>query len=214
MQRRRILDAARRELTEKGYDAATVAGIAAAADVARQVVYDTVGDKEALLAALADEVADELVAALDARFSTPESIDRPLADLVRDDVLWFMDLIQGDPAIVAIVHTSGRVGGAAAATARARRRLEDRITRLHVDRARAYGIERGEAARLLAVVMLSLTEAVAFRAAAEDGWPVPAAAALVAEFATGGYGRVEGVGAPVTEAFDADARPAPPAGDG
>lgn len=203
VQRRRILDAARAGFAEVGYDAATVADIAVRARVARPVVYETVGDKAALLAAVADELAAELVSAIDQRFGVGAAApERTLVDLVHEDVAWFMDRVRSDPALVALFRTAGRFGRRANAPAdRARRRIEDRLTELHHARARALGIEAGEGARLLAVVLLALMEAAAFRAADEPAWPAAEAANLVAEFVTGGYLRVTGEGRGALQAF-------------
>ncbi len=206
VQRRRILDAARAEFTRQGYDATTVAGVAVLAKVPRAVVYETIGDKESLLSAIADEVADELVGDLAERFGAEASVGQALADLVHEDVIWFMDRIRRDPSVLAIVRLSGRLGGTPSdPVARARQRIEDQLTQLHRARASALGVARTESARLLAVVVLSLVEGVAFRAPLEAAWPGDAAAQLVAEFVTGGYVQVEaGAGHPA-EAFDAAA---------
>jgi AcrR family transcriptional regulator len=202
IQRRRILDAARDCFAKVGYDAATVADIAERARVARPVVYETVGDKAALLAAVADEIAAELAAAIDQRFAAAAALERPLLDLIRDDVAWFMARVRSDPALVALFRTAGRFGRHANAPAdRARRRIEDRLTELHHARARALGIEAGESARLLAVVLLALMEAAAFRSADEPAWPAAEAAHVVAEFVTGGYLRVTGEGVGALRAF-------------
>jgi AcrR family transcriptional regulator len=203
VQRRRILDAARREFTERGYDATTVAGIAAAANVARPVVYDTVGDKEALLLAVAEEMSDQLVAAFDERFSRPEHVHGPLPEVIRDDLAWFVAWISADPAFIAIT----RLGTALTAqgpdpTTHARRRIEDRLTHLHVERSRRWGLERGESARLISLIVIALAEAVAFRTVVEPDWPPDVVADIAIEFATGGYLQVEGPGRAAADAFD------------
>lgn len=202
VQRRRILDAARTCFARAGYDAATVADIAARARVARPAVYETVGDKAALLAAVADEIAAELASAIDQRFAAGSALERPLVELIRDDVGWFMERVRSDAALIALFRTAGRFGRHAHAPAdRARRRIEDRLTELHHARARALGLEAGEGARLLAAVLLALMEAAAFRSADEPAWPAAEAARVVAEFVTGGYLRVTGEGAAALRAF-------------
>ena len=70
--------------TEEGYDAATLSGIAREANVPRPAVYEVVGSKEDLLGAVADLVADELIARADERFSRPDEVDRPLGEIVRE----------------------------------------------------------------------------------------------------------------------------------
>lgn len=199
-QRDRIIRAARRAFTELGYDAATLSGIAREANVPRPVVYELVGGKEDLLGAVADVVADELIACADARFSDPDEVDRPLGDVVRDDVRWFIELIAGEPSYSALLRQEHHLTARAHHPGeRARRRIEDRLTELHVSRGRLLGVEREGAARVLAALMLALIETVAVRAG-EPGWPADGVAALVGEFALGGYVRTEVNGA--AEAFE------------
>src|SRR5690242_6904873 len=81
-QHERIIRAARVAFTEQGYDRVTMSGIARDAAVTRPVLYEVVGSKEQLAAAVANQVADELIEAVDARFSQPGELDRPIADLV------------------------------------------------------------------------------------------------------------------------------------
>jgi AcrR family transcriptional regulator len=203
VQKARILDVARQQFAEFGYDATTVAGIAEAAQVSRAIVYETVGDKEALATAVAEEVADEVVEALGRRFSAPDSADRSLEDLVVEEVSWFMELVCSDPARIALMQMAGHLGSPAIGVReRARRGIEDHLTALHLERYRAYGIERAEGARLLAVMVLALMESVGFRMATEPGWPADKATALVAQFVLGGYLQVEGSGRPAMDAFD------------
>src|SRR5262245_22021908 len=127
-QRERIVRAAREAFTERGYDAVTLSSIASAADVLRPVVYEVVGDKEHLLGAVADQVATELIAAVDEQFSSEPERDRPLADLVRSDVEWFVNLIASERSYAATIRLAGRLTGHDNPVARARQRIEDRIT--------------------------------------------------------------------------------------
>jgi len=64
--RREILEAARRLFVERGYAATSVADVAAAAGVAIQTIYASVGSKRALLGSLADH--------LDAESGVPEAL--------------------------------------------------------------------------------------------------------------------------------------------
>lgn len=189
-QRARIVAAARAAFAERGYDAVSMSGIADAARVPRAIVYDVVGTKEALLGAVADELATELIAAIDAHFDREDDPDQPLDELVRADVGWILELLASDPAYPPLIQTSGRVASTQEPAARARARIEDRITELHVRRAEAYGLDRAATARVLSVVMLAVIESAAVRAMRE-GWPMDAVADLVTEYATGGYLRSE-----------------------
>lgn len=204
VQRRRILDIARAEFTEHGYEATTVADVAQKAGVSRAVVYEAVGDKEALLLAVADELSDELIAALEEHFDRPDQAELPLADLVRQDLTWFMGQIRSDPALVPITRLSTLLAahGADPAT-KVRRRIEDRLTKLHIDRAREWGLpDRGESARVVASLVIALAEAMAFRLDLGDDWPVEAAIGIAVEFAVGGYVNVEGAGRSAITRFD------------
>jgi AcrR family transcriptional regulator len=202
LQRDRIVKVARAAFTEHGYDGVTMSSIARDADVPRPVLYEVIGSKERLLAAVADQVADELIAAVDERFSQPSALDRPADDLVRDDIRWFVELVASEPSFSAILRQAGQLASSADdPVARARRRLEDRIAQLHIARGHAFGVERDASARVLAVVVLAVFEAVAVRVG-EPGWPASAVAELVGEFAAGGYVRTEVGGASAT--FEAD----------
>lgn len=207
-QRDRILRAARAAFTEHGYDAVTLSAIARDARVPRAVVYEVVGSKEAVLAAVADGVADELIAAVDERFATADHLDLPVDQLVRADVEWFVALMAGEPSYGAIIRAGQRAEATGAdPVSRARARLEDRITELHLARGRAFGFERPASARILAAMVLALFESVALRLG-EPGWPGDAVAELVGEFAAGGYLRAELSGA--TARFDDRAAVDPP----
>jgi AcrR family transcriptional regulator len=204
-QRRRILDAARAEFTNEGYDGATVARIAKAAGVARPVVYEAVGDKEALLRAVAEEMTDQLVAAFDERFAEPAHMERPLNEIVREDLAWFVARVRADPSFVTITRLSAALAASGPdPAADARRRIEDRLTALHMERAKHWGVERGESARVISLLVISLAEAIATRTGTQEDWPADAAAAIAIEFATGGYFQVEGDGRAAADAFDRD----------
>lgn len=204
VQRRRILDVARAEFSEHGYENTTVADVAQKAGVSRAVVYETVGDKEALLLAVAEELSDEFIQAIEEHFDEPEQTELPLTDLVRADLTWFMGQIRRDPALVPITRLGTLLAahGADPAT-RVRRRIEDRLTRLHIERARQFGLpDRGESARVVASLVIALAEAIAFRLDLDDDWPAEAAIAIAVEFAVGGYLNVEGAGRWAITAFD------------
>jgi AcrR family transcriptional regulator len=197
-QHERILAVARAAFTRHGYDGVTMSSIARDANVPRPVVYEVVGSKEQLLAAVADQVADELIVEVDARFSRQSEIDRPADDVVRDDIRWFVGLVASKPEFPAILRQSQQLGRHGDdVIGRARRRLEDRITELHIDRGRAFSAERVATARVLSVMILAIFESVAVRVG-EPGWPSDAVAELVGEFAAGGYVRTELSGASAT----------------
>lgn len=202
-QRDRIVRAARAAFTARGYDAVSLSGVAREAGVARTTVYDVVGSKEHLLGAVADQVADELIAAVDERFSLPDEDTRPLDDVILDNIRGIFELIGSEPSYTAIIRLSGRIAGDGEdAVSRARRRIEDRLTELHATRARAFGVERAATARVVSVALLAMLEAVVIRTG-EDGWDALAVADLIGEFAVGGYLRTELRG--TAESFEAAA---------
>jgi AcrR family transcriptional regulator len=203
VQRRRILDAARSAFSTVGYDAATVAQIATEANVARPVVYEAVGDKEALLLAVAEEMSEELVAAFDERVGGPEQVEQPVSEVVRDDLAWFVAWIRAHPSFVSITRLSSALAAHGPdPAAHARRHIEDRLTELHVRRAERFGVLRGESARIISMLVISMAEAVAYRIGVEDDWPADATAAIAIEFATGGYLQIEGHGREAADRFD------------
>lgn len=202
-QRERIVRAARAAFTERGYDAVSLSGVAREAGVARTTVYDVVGSKEHLLGAVADRVADEIIAAVDDRFPHPEEDTRPLDEVILDNIRGIFELIGSEPSYTAIIRLSGRLASDGEdVVSRARHRIEDRITELHANRARNFGVERAATARVLSVALLAMLETVVIRTG-EDGWDAGAVADLVGEFAVGGYLRTELGG--MAEAFEAPA---------
>jgi AcrR family transcriptional regulator len=202
-QQRRIVAEARRAFSARGYDGVTVAEIAAAANVARPAVYEAVGDKEAILLAVAEQMTAELIDAFDARLAAIEHLDRPLSQVLRDDLAWFVDWIRADPSFVAITRLSGALAAQGPdPVTHARQRMEDRLTELHIERATRWGVDRGESARVISLLVMALAEAIAYRTSREDGWPPEAAAAIAIDFAIGGYLQVEGPGSAAADDFD------------
>lgn len=203
VQRRRILDVARSEFSERGYEATTVAEVAQKAGVSRAVVYEAVGDKEALLLAVAEELSDELIEAFAARFGAPDQVEMPLAELVRADLTWFVQQLRSDPAFGLIRLGTLLTAQGRDPASRFRRRIEDGLTQLHINRARQWGLpDRGESARVVALLVIALVEAIAFRVDLDDEWPEEAAVAIAVEFALGGYVNVEGAGRGAITRFD------------
>jgi AcrR family transcriptional regulator len=205
-QRTRLIAAARRAFTTGGFDEVTLSAIAADADVPRTVVYDVVGTKDDLLAAVAEQAADDLVGLVDERFEQRSAaIEGPLDEIVRADVGWFVELMVHEPAYARIIALSGRLSQRPEdPVRRARQRIEDRLCQLHEARATALGLQRPATARALSVILLALLERVALRAVEQD-WSAAALADLVGDFATGGYLHSEATGA--VERFEQTTHP-------
>ncbi len=198
-QRRRVLAAARAAFTEQGFTSVSISGVARAAGVPRAIVYEVVGTKDDLLGAIAEQVADELIADLDDHVAhlDPEA---PLDDVVRGTIRFIFDRIGSDPTAAAMVQLSGRLAAHSSDPAgRARQRIEDLLTELHETRARSYGLERAATARVLSGAVLALVGQTVLRTA-EEGWRSDAVADLICEFALGGYLRTEIAG--TAQAFE------------
>jgi AcrR family transcriptional regulator len=76
--RQRILQAARRLLAEKGYEATTTRAIAEAAEIASGTVFNYFPTKEAIIACLANDAINEAMAEADAGQNPGESLEEDL----------------------------------------------------------------------------------------------------------------------------------------
>lgn len=195
-QRVRIIASARAAFARDGYEAVTVSGIAADAGVARAVVYEVVGGKQQLLGAVGDQIADELIERIGNRLAIPENVDRPLGDVVRNDLAWTVEVLMAEPALATILalHSSLDAGPGEDPVLRARQRLEDGITTLHQRRVRALGLERDTSIRLQSAMVLAAVERASMLAASLQLDP-SAVSIVIAEFIAGGYLRAESSGA-------------------
>ena len=159
-----------------------------------------VGTKEDLLGAVADQVADELIAAVDERFSQPGEADQPLDDLVRDDMRWFVDTIAGNPTIASVVRLAGRFAlhpdDPAAGPGAGSRTASPSCTPTGPAASASSGRRRPGSCRS----WCSACSRASRCAVSDEPWPLDAVADLVAEFALGGYLRTELEGA--SDAFE------------
>src|SRR5436190_11641883 len=76
--RQRAFDALRHQLYERGFDAITLAGVAAEAELGRTAMYNHFPDKESLLVAFVEEETARYVRRLDKAVS---SVDDPVGKL-------------------------------------------------------------------------------------------------------------------------------------
>jgi AcrR family transcriptional regulator len=191
-QRRRILDVARDQFVERGYDDVTVAGIAAAAEVPRAVVYEVAGDKAKLVGAVFTEVADAFVTKMDEHHRRT-FVDRPddLHALVGAEVRWFLDALAADRTMRTLLAMSSRLGSVNATVADARRRVEDGVTRHHQELATTFGVDRDASARVVTTMVLAVVESIATRPELFDTWPYGETTDLVVAFVASAIGRVE-----------------------
>jgi len=86
IKRQRILDAAMRIFSERGFHHATVSEVAQAAHVGKGTLYLYFHSKEALLVALFDELADRLLATLDRVLGEGTSLREAVYRLVEEQV--------------------------------------------------------------------------------------------------------------------------------
>lgn len=190
VQRVRVVEAARELFTRRGYDGTTVAEIARTAGVPRAIVYETVGDKPAVLAVVADQVADELIAAFGEQFGTGIVDANSLGDFVLRSTEWFISAVRNDPSLAAMLRLSTLLPEAEGhGPHRARKGVEDLIAAT-IHRSNPTSVARdGPSARLLALMIVATTEAVAFRAIDED-LPGDLVASLLTEMTVGGLMKV------------------------
>ena len=202
VQRRRILDVARRSFVAHGFDGVTVAGVAEDAEVSRATVYGIVGDKGDLVAAVFAEVATSFEQSMAARLAA--AAGEPLGtipELIDAQVRWFLETLIADPEMRMLLTISNRMEDVSPAVALVRRRVEDALTDVYVEVAAAYGVERRAGARLAAVMILALVEAVAVRPDVDGPWPLDEVVAVVGSFVAGAIERTERAGG-VLDAFD------------
>ena len=201
-QRRRILDVARAQFVERGYDDVTVAGIASAAEVPRSVVYEVAGDKAGLVGAVFTEVADGFLASM-AEHHRRVLPARPddLREVIGGEVRWFLDSLAADRTIRTMLALGSRLGAVSPAVADARRRVEDGVTHHHQRLAESFGVERRASARVVSAMVLAVVESVATRPELFDDWPYDATSDLVVGFVVSAIGRVERPGGEM-ERFD------------
>lgn len=122
---RRILDAGKAVLIERGYDDATTNRIAEAAGISPGSLYQYFGNKEAIIAAVidryTDHIADRVTAHLSAHLGEPEEPQRIYATL---DIL--LEAMEEEPGLLqALIEQTPRLGLGNKITA-----FEDRVGEL------------------------------------------------------------------------------------
>ncbi|MEJ8277525.1 TetR/AcrR family transcriptional regulator [Pseudonocardia spirodelae] len=81
--RTRVFDALRAQLYDRGFDAVTLSGVAAAAGVGRSALYNHFPDRQALLVAFVEHEAERYVAGLDAATAGASGAREKLAVFAR-----------------------------------------------------------------------------------------------------------------------------------
>lgn len=196
-----MLDATRGLIAESGIDAVTVAAVAGRAGVSRTSVYELVGGKADLFAAVVDRAADDFLAEMDDHFATwATEPDRPLDQAVRDEIRFAVDAIAGDPIRLALIREADR--HYSVAVRNSRNHIERALADVYERRAAQFGLERAESAQLLATVVLGAVETAAYRASLEPGWPRELVTEWLTHFVLGGILGVESHGLDTIAAFD------------
>jgi len=139
--RREILDAAERVFAARGYEAATIEAIAAAAEFAAGTIYNFFDGKEQLFLAVADRILDDMIERFDREVE-------PLRDRPREAVTRYvalrLDEIRRHEAFMHVYHpirSQQRAAAGGSAPAECRQKFTEHITRVHA--VFAEGIRQG-----------------------------------------------------------------------
>jgi AcrR family transcriptional regulator len=108
VQREQILDGFAAAIAAKGYQATTIADIAAAAHVSKTTFYEHFADKEAVFLALHAKVAAAIFAALDLRLRATAG-DPDWRNRIRQMTAGYLDAMAANPAFLLQVMTEAAV---------------------------------------------------------------------------------------------------------
>lgn len=181
-----VLAAARRVFAEHDFNGASIEAVAREAGVARPLVYELFGGKSELFVAVVDDAVEQMIA----RFADQEGViaARSLHARVRGPVAAWFEFIRDQPDVAAMVRIAeyGGFGPAKSEVAAGRQRIEDGLVAVYEIVWQPFAPITPEAARVLALMTLTMVEAVGFRQAAEPGWDQEATIDFVTEFIVGG----------------------------
>ncbi len=203
-QRDSVLAAARRVFAEHDFHGTTIERVAREAGVARPAVYELFGNKDELFVAVVDDAVEIMIVQMSARLI--EHVHEPVEQLVRADVAALFEFMEAQPEVAAIIRIVefGGFGPAKVEVGLGRRRIEDGLAALFVAAWKGFGGVSHESARLLALMTLTMVEAVGFRQPTEPRWEVEATIDFLTNFIVGGLGellrradQVTGFGEPV-----------------
>lgn len=199
-QRQQILAAARHLFAEHDFYGTSIEAVAREAGVARPLVYELFGGKSELFVAVVDDAVSRMID----RFAgeDPVTDQLSLTDRVRGPVTAWFDFIRDQPDVAAMVRIAeyGGLGPAKSEVAAGRQRIEDGLAAVYELLWEPLGGVTTETARLLALMTLSLTEAVGFRQESEPAWDRAEAVDLVTSFIVGGLVGVDRTG-PLARSF-------------
>jgi len=188
-QRETILRAARTVFAEQDFHGTTIERVAREAGVARPAVYELFGGKDELFVAVVEDCAMRLALSMEQRRELHR--DLPVTAVVRANVAAVFDFIADQPDVAAIIRIAeyGGFGPAKTEVLRVRRTIEDAVGTLFESRWVPPGTIASESSRLLALMTLSMVEAVGFRQP-DEPWGSDETIDFIAEFILGGLGRL------------------------
>lgn len=189
MQRRAVLDAALPVFANQGYHGATIETIARGCGIPRPTVYEIFGGKDALFAAVLDDAAERVYGRLSASFA--ESGDMPLREFLRHSFTAVFDLFEQDrDAVTVLLNAEHSEDPPHPAPSEVRRRLLHDVAALTRSRWEALGVEVGDAAEVVALLVFRMAEGLALRRANDPTWDREALIDLLTEFTFGGIDRL------------------------
>jgi AcrR family transcriptional regulator len=188
-QRALILTCARRVFAEHDYHGTSIERVAREAGVARQLVYSLYGGKDELFIAVVDDACLRMIEEMTHGLG-PET---PPHELIQSRVGALFDFINANPELAAIIRIAeyGGFGPAKSEVTVGRRRIEDSLAALFADSWRTGTDLAPEAARMLALITLSLVEAVGFRQPGEPTWDTEQTVGFLTEFLFGAIVHLE-----------------------
>lgn len=182
--RRNLLDAARSLCAERGFDGTSMEAIAQRADVARPSVYEQFESKDALIAATIEDAAATLTERV--RLALGET-GGPWPEAVRHTVETLFTLAEEEHealTILLLAEQSTSLPPESDLTG-ARQRMIGGLATMSRERWRAVGVEVGLVADIVALIIFTLSDALARRAMA-DGLDREALVNLLSTFTIGG----------------------------
>lgn len=200
-QRRAILEAARRVFAAYDFQGASIERVAKEANVARPLVYELFGGKGELFIAVVDDAVEQLIADMagaagpgDVSFPAEPGVEdrEVLFRVVRNNVAALFSFIARRPEAAAIIRIAeyGGFGPAKSEVVAGRSRIEDGLADLFAATWTPPPISR-EAARVLALMTLSMVEAVGFRQPSEPAWDPDETIDLITTFLVGALTELE-----------------------
>ncbi|HKS45580.1 MAG TPA: TetR/AcrR family transcriptional regulator [Amycolatopsis sp.] len=183
-----MLVAARHAFAEHGAQGATIEQIARRAGVSRQAVYEQFGDKNALFAAVVEQVEELACTTLAARGAGDADLD--LKSWARKNFATMFAFVAEHPEAMPLLQEAERAGNPA--LTRLRGRLAQVFTEASRRRWTAHGIEPGLADTALVTMYFAMTEALVNLSWDGDPPDREALIDLLTEFTVGGVLRLYG----------------------